>query len=358
VAMQFYLKDYSARVAGQRAVEKEQFSKMQVELARLNLLQQEMNNTGFVMNDALTKERQKVENARKKTVLLLAHNKALKEKMDKILSDKEDMSEAKAALNKELEEISVQNSGLHKEVELLRKNFDIALTVKSRLAQVQESMNGLIIKKGKENVLQLQLDSLGRELESINLYLAGIRDNKTSQGPVVQTAKPEEKKNAMDPGLELKYMGQVNDLKAQVNILTNENTVLKEKYLMAQDVTAGQKKILDAGSQKIFNLQTKLLETESALSQAQNRYQDLERSAAALRERYVANELEKEGLKVRLNKLTSELNEVRGKFLALLGKLSNIFKTPEGEIVSGSGTNLTGIIGVELIPNAAGEDKK
>ena len=127
-------------------------------------------------------------------------------------------------------------------------------------------------------------------------------------------------------------------------------------YEMSQDVAVQDKKILDSGSQKILALQSRLIETENALSQMQARYGDLERNAASLRERYVANELEKEGLKIKLNQLTAELNDVRSKFLALLGKISDIFKSPEGEVLSSQRKDFTSIIGVELFPDAA--DKK
>lgn len=357
-AMQFYLKSYSARVSAQRSAEREAEAKLRAELDRLARLQREMNNAGLMINDALEKERRKAESAGRKIPVLIAQNKALSERLDKLAVSKEDMAKERAELGREFEELKAQNAGLHKEIEILRRNFDVALQVKSRLSQVQESMNGLLIKKGKESVLQIQLESLGRELASINLYLANIRDNKLSSVPAVKPVeqKPAEKPQSLDPAVELKYMGQMNDLKARINVLSNDNTVLKEKYLMAQDIAAQHKKLLDAASQKIFSLQTKLLETESALAASQSRYKDLERGSAALRERYVANELEKEGLKVRLNSLTAELNDMKAKFLALLGKLSDIFKSPEGEAVSGRVGNLTSIIGVELIPGA--ENKK
>jgi chromosome segregation ATPase len=347
-----YEKQFKKQIVDLKSLQGQELGRMKEEISRLRQLQQELSKADFVTNETLNKERVAAQRLQKKLEILIAQNKSLCRKIDLALADKQALSQAKDELEKKLDELKVQNSGFEKEIEVLRRNFDVALQVKSRLEQVRESMDGLIIKKGKENILQLQLDALASELQTINSYLADIRDDKPVQKQQISSAPELEKKEASNPDLEIKYLDQVNDLKARINILTNENTVLKEKYLMAQDVAVEHKKILDAGSQKIFALQTRLIEAENALSQMQARYGDLERNAASLRERYVANELEKEGLKIKLNQLTAELNEVRSKFLALLGKISDIFKSPEGEILSSQRKDITSIIGVELYPNA------
>jgi chromosome segregation ATPase len=336
--------------------QQQEVGRLKEEISRLRQLQQELSSADLVANDALNKERLSAQRLQKKTELLIAQNGSLAHKIELALADKQGLAAAKGELEKQLGALRTQNSGFEKEVEVLRKNFDVALQVKSRLDQVRESMDGLIIRKGKENILQLQLDALAAELQSINSYLADIRQDKPVQKKQTAALPEEQKAEISVPDLEIKYLDQVNELKARINILTNENTVLKEKYLMAQDVAGQHKKILDAGSQKIYALQTRLIESENALSQMQARYGDLERNAASLRERYVANELEKEGLKIKLNQLTAELNDVRSKFLALLGKISDIFRSPEGEVLSSQRKDFTSIVGVELFPNAT--DKK
>jgi chromosome segregation ATPase len=349
-------KKFEKQASDLKSLQQQEVGRMQKEISGLRQLQQELSNADLVTNGALNKEREAGQRLQKKLELLMAQNRSLARKIDMALADKKGLSEAKGDLEKKLGVLRIQNSGFEKELEVLRRNFNVALQVRSRLDQVRESMDGLIIRKGKENILQLQLDALSAELQSINSYLADIRDDKPVVKKQISGLPAEEKTESADPDLEIKYLDQVNDLKARINILTNENTVLKEKYLMAQDVAVQHKKILDSGSQKIFALQSRLIETENALSQMQARYGDLERNAASLRERYVANELEKEGLKIKLNQLTAELNDVRSKFLALLGKISDIFKSPEGEVLSSQRKDFTSIIGVELFPDGA--DKK
>ncbi|MCU0651001.1 MAG: hypothetical protein MUC52_02070 [Candidatus Omnitrophica bacterium] len=337
---------------------------MQQEISRLRQLQQEFASADALTSDALDRERRSVSRLKEKIELLIAQNRSLSRKIDAALSEKKELLGSKGGLEKKLSELEKCNKGFEKEVELLRRNFDVAAVVKSRLAAVREEMDGLIIKKGKEDVLSLQLDALEKELGDINSYLTGLRQDRIALNPQpLQPAGPaggialQDAKEKTDPQLEIKYLEQVNDLKARINILANENTILKEKYLMAQDVASEHKKILDAGSRKIFALQSRLIETENALSLLQTRYADLERSSASLRERYVANELEKEGLKIKLNQLTAELNDVRGKFLALLGKISDIFKAPDSEILSSQRRDFTGSIGVELFANSTDQKR-
>jgi hypothetical protein len=355
--VQYKTRRSASSVAGQQARHAQVASSLEAEIVKLRQLQQESNNAAFVTNEALTRERKNLARIQKKLDLLIIQNRSLSDKRKKELADSIELAKVKGALDKAKEDLTVQNVGLQKEVELLRANFDVALKMRSRLAQVQEQMDGLIIQKGKENILGMQLEALMRETEDINQSLKDIRDNrfaaKVPLPQALESSVPEDRKpDKAQLALELKYLEQVNDLKARINILTNENAVMKEKYLMAVNDSAQHRKSLDAGAQKVLSMQARVIEAESAFSQSQTRYQDLERSVASLRERYVANELEKEGLKIKLNQLTRELNDVRGKFLALLGKISDIFQTPGKNISSNERSDLTSIIGVELFPNA------
>jgi chromosome segregation ATPase len=337
--------------------EAQEVARMQDEMNKLRQLQQELNNASFAANNALTQENKNAQRLKKKVELMIAQNRSLLDKMNLALRDKQAAERVKDELGRHMEDLTSQNAGLQKEVDLLRKNFDVAIEVRSRLAHVQESIDGLVIQKGRENILQMQMEALTREVEDTNQYLIEIRENRIAPKLVVPgEPAPVRPKDKINLALEIKYLEQVNDLKAQINILTNENAVLKEKYIMAQDITDQHKKVLDSGNQKAFALQTRLIETESALSQSEMKYRDLERNVASLRERYVANELEKEGLKIKLNQLSSELNDVRGKFLALLGKITDIFQSP-GDISSSARYNLTSVIGVELFPNSTDTKK-
>ncbi|HNQ50876.1 MAG TPA: hypothetical protein PLP56_00335 [Candidatus Omnitrophota bacterium] len=355
--VQVNLRYGNARLADQRIREAQEVSRLEKEIARLRQIQQELSNAGFVTNEALLKESRNAEILRKKLDGMIAQNKAFANRISRAAVEKKALAQDKDELDADLEVLKVQNEGLHKEVELLRRNFDVALQARVRLAQVEEAIDGLIIQKGKEDILRLQMDALIREVEDINQYLREVRDNRIVPRPAASgvrtAAEPATGARAgrIDAGLEIKYLSQVNDLKARINILTNDNTVLREKLRLAEDMTGRNKQAADSGSQKIAQLQSRLIEAESDASQARTRYQDLERSVASLRERYVANELEKEGLKIKLNRLTAELNDVRSKFLALLGKITDIFQSPGSGISSSQRSDLTGVIGVELFPN-------
>lgn len=355
--VQVDLRHGQARLADQRIREAQEVSRLEKEIARLCQIKQELSNAGFVTNEALLKESRNAEILRKKLDGMIAQNKSLAGRISRAAVEKKALAQDKDELDADLEVLKVQNEGLHKEVELLRRNFDVALQARVRLAQVEEAIDGLIIQKGKEDILRLQMDALIREVEDINQYLREIRDNRIVPRPATSgvrtAAEPATGARAgrIDAGLEIKYLSQVNDLKARINILTNDNTVLREKLRLAQDMTGRNKQAADSGSQKIAQLQSRLIEAESAASRARTRYRDLERSVASLRERYVANELEKEGLKIKLNRLTAELNDVRSKFLALLGKITDIFQSPGSGISSSQRSDLTGVIGVELFPN-------
>jgi len=259
--------------------------------------------------------------------------------------------------------MKMQNAGLQKEVEVLRKNFDVALQTRMRLAQVEEAIDGLIIQKGKENILHMQMAALIREVEDINQYLREIRDNRIAPRIAIPGAKTSQQQPALqhtamiDGVSQIKYIEQINDLKARINILTEDNAVLREKLRIAQDMANKNKLAMDSGAQKIAELQSRLIEAESSTAQSQRRCQELERDVASLRQRYVANELEKEQLNIKLNRLNAELNDVRSKFLTLLGKITDIFSSSGKESASGQRYNLTSVIGVELFPDTTDTEK-
>ncbi|HOU35706.1 MAG TPA: hypothetical protein PK562_00370 [Candidatus Omnitrophota bacterium] len=361
--VQVNLRSAEVRIEGQRLHEAQEVARLEKEISQLRQLQRELADAGLTANEALTKEARNAQRIRKEAESLLAQNKAMQKRLGRAIVEKKALDQVREELEARMQSLNVQNAGLQKEVELLRRNFDVAMQARVRLAQVQEAIDGLILEKGKENILRMQMDALIREVEDINQYLLEIRDNRIAPRFAAAGAKAQDQIPAsartgrIDPGTEIKYLEQINDLKARINILTGDNTVLREKLRMAQDMADRNKLVLDSGSQKIAALQSRVIEAESAAAQSQRRYQDLERNVASLRERYVANELEKENLKIKLNRLTAELNDVRSKFLSLLGKITDIFQSPGSGIPQDQRYNLTGIIGVELFPNTTDTGK-
>jgi chromosome segregation ATPase len=136
---------------------------------------------------------------------------------------------------------------------------------------------------------------------------------------------------------------------------SRDSSVLREKFKLTQDALAQYKQDLASRDEKVFSLQSKLVETENSLADIRTKYIDLERSNASLRERFVATELEKEGLRVRLANTSGELSDLRKKFVALLNKISSVFKTAD-DLPAGSGDPGKGTVNVELIPQEGRED--
>ncbi|MFA5100697.1 MAG: hypothetical protein WC547_07440, partial [Candidatus Omnitrophota bacterium] len=143
-------------LARRGAFEAQELARMQDEMNKLRQLQQELNNAGFAANNALTRERKNSQRLQKRVELLIAQNRSLLDKMNLALRDRQAMERVKDELDRHMEDLTAQNAGLQKEVGLLRKNFDVALEVRSRLSHVQESIDGLIVQKGRENILQMQ----------------------------------------------------------------------------------------------------------------------------------------------------------------------------------------------------------
>jgi len=300
----------------------------------------------------------------KKAEYLIAYNKVLRKRIGLLKVEKDAAAHARDEFERALETMKMQNAGLQKEVEVLRKNFDVALQTRMRLAQVEEASRRFeFIQKGKENILHMQMAALIREVEDINQYLREIRDNRIAPRIAIPGAKTSQQQPALqhtamiDGVSQIKYIEQINDLKARINILTEDNAVLREKLRIAQDMANKNKLAMDSGAQKIAELQSRLIEAESSTAQSQRRCQELERDVASLRQRYVANELEKEQLNIKLNRLNAELNDVRSKFLTLLGKITDIFSSSGKESASGQRYNLTSVIGVELFPDTTDTEK-
>ena len=128
---------------------------------------------------------------------------------------------------------------------------------------------------------------------------------------------------------ELKFREEINYLKNQAETMAKDNAVLKEKYRLAQDLLNQSKSDLSGREEKVFALQSRLIELESHAAELQRRYDQLEKDSVSLKEKFIASELEKEDLRGRLAQATAELSDVRRKFVDMLGKISSVFKGAE-----------------------------
>jgi len=194
----------------------------------LRQLQQEMANAGFVTNDALTQEHKNAQNVQKKLESLIAQNKAFLDKLKLAQSDKQSLSLAKGKLDKTIERSGrPECPACRKRLNFCARDFDVALQVRSRLAQVQESMNGLIIRKGQgEHSPDAARRSYPRVVDDINQYLIEIRDNRISPKLVLSdgqehassvsgkkdTSRPRPRDHLFGAGFnDLKAQGQYSD---------------------------------------------------------------------------------------------------------------------------------------------------
>ncbi|HQJ16214.1 MAG TPA: hypothetical protein PLJ26_06990, partial [Candidatus Omnitrophota bacterium] len=232
--VQVNLRSAEVRIEGQRLHEAQEVARLEKEISQLRQLQRELADAGLTANEALTKEARNAQRIRKEAESLLAQNKAMQKRLGRAIVEKKALDQVREELEARMQSLNVQNAGLQKEVELLRRNFDVAMQARVRLAQVQEAIDGLILEKGKENILRMQMDALIREVEDINQYLLEIRDNRIAPRFAAAGAKAQDQIPAsartgrIDPGTEIKYLEQINDLKARINILTGDNTVLRE----------------------------------------------------------------------------------------------------------------------------------
>lgn len=176
--VQVRLRSTDVRIEGQRLHEAQEVARLEKEISQLRKLQRELTEAGLTANEALTKETRNAKRIRTKAESLMAQNKAMKERLARAMVEKKALGQLMDELEARMQSLNVQNAGLQKEAELLRRNFDVAMQARVRLAQVQEAIDGLIVEKGKENILRMQMDALIREVEDINQYLLEIRDNR------------------------------------------------------------------------------------------------------------------------------------------------------------------------------------
>lgn len=253
----------------------------------------------------------------------------------------------------DLERAVNERDAVARELDTLKRKYDVVAAVKLKLDDVEASLAGAHSKRGKDTQFKTQLAGIRGQLDSIAEYLMALRDNEPL--PEIQAPAEVVHKPLRDVSAELSYRQEIDSLKAQLEMASRDSSVLREKFKLAQDALAQYKQDLASRDEKVFSLQSKLVETENSLADIRTKYIDLERSSASLRERFVATELEKEGLRVRLANTSEELSDLRKKFVALLNKISSVFKTAD-ELPSQAGDPGKGTVNVELIPQEGRKD--
>jgi chromosome segregation ATPase len=325
---------------------------MQIQLKQLADVGDSLKKSEAMLKEELNKEREKVLYLDEKLKESVSQKRSLAARISRSKIDRKMVGE----LQKKIEELSLKNEVLKKEFDDTRKKFEMIAPVKDKLSQVESELASLEPKKGREELFNAQLDSISKELNSVNNYMLQLLENNISpiKDYVSITAKPEDKKPQTSSLDESKYKEDMDKLKVRLDQSEREQSSLKQLYQDAQLQLDQNTKELNARAEKIFSLQEKVMSMENSLFEMQTGYKEMEKDAAVLREKYVAVELEKSSLQIALDQTRQELGQLQGKFLSLLGRIGGIFKSSE-EVKTfnspqKSNQSNSGKIDVELIP--------
>ncbi|HRZ14939.1 MAG TPA: hypothetical protein P5110_05440 [Candidatus Omnitrophota bacterium] len=340
----------------QSASQERAIADLQSEMAAFAQAQAELKKALSTAEGALQQERTTTFDLQQKLARSIGENKLLSRKIAAAVKDTARIP----GLEQQIENAARGAETLKQEVDTVRHNFELVQSVRARISEIERSLADLRLKPGKEEVIKVRLEGMTAELGKMNQYLAGLREARSpvTAAPSVQSPAPvnlEREKVSLND--ELKFREEIQYLKNQSETVAKDNAVLKEKYRLAQDLLNQNKADLSGKEERIFSLQSRLIEMESHVNELQRRYEQLEKDAVSLKEKYIASELEKEDVRSRLAQTTAELNEVRKKFVDMLGKISSVFKGTEeaqhnGAAVSppGNATGGQGKVAVELIP--------
>ncbi|MCX5708715.1 MAG: hypothetical protein NTY14_07110 [Candidatus Omnitrophica bacterium] len=332
-------------------------NRLQIQLKQFAEVQDSLNKSEAKLKEELNKEREKVLYLDEKLKVSVSQSRSLAARISRSKTDRKMAEE----LQKKIEELSLKNEVLKKSFDDARKKFEMIEPIKNKLAGIGSEIASLELKKGKEELLSVQLDSISKELNSVNNYMLQLLENNISpiRDYAVLTPKPEDNKPATVSLDDSRYKEEIDKLKSRLDSSEREQSTLKQLYKDAQLQLEQNTKELNARAEKIFALQEKVMSMENSLFEMQTSYKEVEKDAAVLREKYVAVELEKSSLQIALDQTRQELGQLQGKFLSLLGRIGGIFKSSE-EVKTLKAPQKTeqsnnGKIDVELIPQETKE---
>jgi len=322
--------------------------RLQAQLKQIEEIKNSLNLSESMLKDELKKEREKVLYLDEKLKKSVSQSRLL---AAKILQSKTDRKAAEE-LQRKFEDLKLKNEVLKKGFDDARKKFELIEPIKEKLSGIGLALGQLEVKKGKDELLSVQLDSISKELNSISNYMLQLLENNISpiKDDWALNEKNPEKLPLQKQDL-LQYKDEIDKLKIQLDTSLREQSLLKQQYQDAQSQLDQDRKELNARAEKIFTLQERVMSLENGFFEMQSEYKEMEKNAAVLREKYVAVELEKSSLQIALDQTRQELSQLQGKFLSLLGRIGGIFKTSEEiEAVKNPQKSKTNKIGVELIP--------
>ena len=301
--------------------------RMQIQLKELAEIRDSLKKSEAMLKEELKNEREKVMYLDEKFKKSISLSRSLAVKISQSKIDRKVFDD----LQRKLEDLSLKNEVLKEGFDDAKKKFELIEPIKDKLSGVESELGALEIKKGKDELLSVQLDSISRELNSINNYMLQLLENNISPiRPYADLTQKSQVKlsEAALPDIS-KYREEIDKLKTRFDLSQKEQVLLKQQFQDAQLQLEQNNKELNARAEKIFTLQEKVMAMENSVFEMRTNYKEMEKDAAVLREKYVAVELEKSSLQIALDQSRQELGQLQGKFLSLLGRIGGIFKSSE-----------------------------
>ena len=295
-------------------------SNLQLKLEQLAEFRDSANNSEIALKEELRREQEKVLSLREDLRKSAKQSRSLFAKLSQAKPGRPMAEE----FQKKIEELEKKNEVSRKKLEEARNKFKLIEPLKEKISGVESALSALEVKKGREELLNAQLETIARELISINGYMEQLVKNNippAQKGDIWGEEIAGGKTARIFPD-----DGEVNKIKNELSSSERERAQLKRQYQDSQDQLAKAHDELNARAEKIFSLQEKVMNMENNLFEMQVNLKEMEKDTVVLKEKYVAGELEKSGLQIALDQSRQELAQLQSKFLSLLGRIGGIIK--------------------------------
>lgn len=298
-------------------------SNLQLKLEQLAEFRDSAKKSEIALNEELRREQEKVLKLRENLRKSASQNRSLFARLSQAKPG-QPMAEE---FQKKIEELAAKNEDSRKKLEEAKNKFKLIEPLKEKISGVESALSALELKKGKEELLNAQLETIARELISINGYMEQLVKNNIP--PVEKGEAWGEESAGGKTARALPDEDEIGKIRNELSDSERERAQLKRQYRDTQDQLAKAHNELNARAEKIFSLQEKVMNMENNLFEMQVSLKEMEKDAVILKEKYVAGELEKSGLQIALDQSRQELAQLQSKFLSLLGRIGGIIKSSD-----------------------------
>ncbi len=299
-------------------------SNLQLKLEQLAEFRDSANKSEIAFKEELRREQEKVLKLRENLRKSASQSRSLFAKLSQV---KPGGRPTAGEFQKKIEELAAKNEDSRKKLEEARNKFKLIEPLKEKISGVDSALSALEFKKGKEELLSAQLETISRELISINGYMEQLVKNNIP--PVKKGDAWGEEFAGGEMARALPDEGEIVKIRNELGASERERAQLKWQYRDAQDQLAKAHDELNARAEKIFSLQEKVMNMENNLFEMQVNLKEMEKDSVILKEKYLAVELEKSGLQIALDQSRQELAQLQSKFLSLLGRIGGIIKSSD-----------------------------